>query len=168
MTPVNTIAGLVIERVRECERRIEIGDIDPVADIVDAGGGFGGKRGEQFRLGPRYEQDRVGACRGPPFKRQQRAALAPVDHARRPAAGLGILPPFLGIDIDHVEHDPCAREVGNVRSHRRAIDIDEVGPVGGGQPVDGGTQPPVAEIELRQRGAGQQAGKAAQLGAPRR
>ena len=38
----------------------------------------------------------------------------------------------------------------------------------GDQPLDGGTQPPVAEIELRQRGAGQQAGKAAQLGAARR
>ena len=38
----------------------------------------------------------------------------------------------------------------------------------GGQSLDGGTQPPVAEIELRQRSAGQQAGKAAQLGAPRR
>ena len=154
MTPVNTIAGRASSGFANAERRVEIGDIDPVADMMDAGGGFGSQAREQLRLGSRHEQNRVGACRGPAFKRQQRAALAPVDRARRPGAGLGILPPFLEIDIDHVENRPARlgdrkrTEPSPSKRHRRGRDRAPRRVASTAV-----TQPAVAEIELRQRGA---------------
>ena len=88
---------------RECQRGIEIGQIDAIADMVHLAAEHGLAFLEQRRFGFRHEEAPIGLARDARFQFSDLARFPAIDPVHGKAVGLGVAQPFLGIEIDQID-----------------------------------------------------------------
>jgi hypothetical protein len=118
---------------------------------------------QQRRFVLRYQQRGVEVLGDARFPVGQFFSFAGIEPRHRPALGVGILSPLVGIDVDHVHH--AARKVSRHElRHRRGIRQAAGDGAGIGELLRPVCEFAVAVIRQRQRLAGQQPAQARQLG----
>ena len=152
--------------IRVIARRRKIVCIDAVFERADLVARARRALLQQRRFILRHQQGGVEILRHPCLPCCQFAAFARIHPGQRPALRRRVLRPFVGIDIDHVEHATRKARRHELR-HRRGECQPARHPTRRRQPGCPALELAAAVIGQRQRLAAQQAGQAGQPGTAR-